>query len=123
LSVQAELCAPKDVCAGHHDRINVVGVGHSLDNPIPVARIGSAVKAVMEFRCLALLFRQVDLGNASEQDAEDAITIRRSSTRFMPRDLFGSTRLMRFHSKSLMSDRAIFLLPPVVLEAMNHKSF
>ena len=31
----------------------------------------------------------------------------RSSTRFTPRDLFGSTALMKSHSKSLMSDRAM----------------
>lgn len=57
----------------HHDHIDVVGVGHRLHDPIPVARIAPTIEAVVDRGRRTVLLGQIGPGDARARDVKDAI--------------------------------------------------
>jgi hypothetical protein len=57
----------------HHDRVDVVGIGHGFHDPVPVARIGPAVEAIVDRGGRAVFLRQIGPWDAGAQDVKDAV--------------------------------------------------
>jgi hypothetical protein len=84
-----------------------------------VTRIGPTIKAIVDRGRRAILLGQIGPRDARAKDVKNAVD--HAAIINALHDLLGSTCLMNPHSKSLISDRAIFLPPHVPLAEMNHK--